>query len=55
MEHGFIVDEGYGKKLVRSGSRASREELLGGPELAARTVEVATYRCRSCGYLESYA
>ena len=57
MEPGFIVDEGYGKKVVSTW-------VAGEPQkgfwtgLRVRTkdrVDVATYRCRRCGYLESYA
>jgi hypothetical protein len=57
MEPGFIIDESYGKRVVGKwaagepkvnwwlGLRLGRNEQL----------EIATYRCRRCGYLESYA
>ena len=57
MERGFIVDEGYGKRTVQ-------RFILGEPEHSMWTglkirgkdkLEVATYRCRRCGYLENYA
>ena len=57
MEPGFIVDEGHGKKVVAKWAAGEPRKSwwmglkLGGTE----QIEVATYRCRRCGYLESYA
>ena len=57
MERGFIIDEGYGKRTVP-------RWVLGEAEVSAWTglkirgkdkLDVTTYRCRRCGYLESYA
>lgn len=57
MEIGFLVDEGYG-------TRAVPKWYSGEPEKSFWTVlklrgrerlEVTTYRCKRCGYLESYA
>jgi hypothetical protein len=57
MERGFIIDEGYGKRTVA-------RWVLGEPETSIWTgvkirgkdkLDVTTYRCRRCGYLESYA
>ena len=59
MEEGFIVDRTYGK------SQPMVETWVeGAPEISFWTglkmrgkekLEVATYRCEGCGYLESYA
>ena len=57
MERGFIIDEGYGKRTVP-------RWVLGEAEVSVWTglkirgkdkLDVTTYRCRRCGYLESYA
>jgi hypothetical protein len=57
MEPGYVLDEGYGK-------RGPAKWIDGLPKLSIwtglklrghRRIEVATYRCRACGYLESYA
>ena len=56
MEPGYIVDEGYGTRTVA-------EWVAGEPERSIWTglssrqgkLDVITYRCRRCGYLESYA
>jgi hypothetical protein len=57
MERGFTVDEGYGTRSVP-------KWVAGGPVKSMWTglklrgkvrLEVATYRCKRCGYLESYA
>lgn len=57
MEAGFIVDESYGKKLVSTWVQGVPEKSFWmGLRLGSREqVQVATYRCRRCGYLESYA
>jgi hypothetical protein len=57
MEQGFIVDEGYGKKLVSSWVRGEPQKSFWmGLQVSRKDrVEVSTYRCRQCGYLESYA
>ena len=57
LEAGYIVDEGYGTRTVA-------KWIAGAPERSMWTGlktrdkdrrDVATYRCRRCGYLESYA
>ena len=57
MEPGFIVDEGYGKRVVAKWVAGEpRKSFWVGLRLGGQDqIEVATYRCRSCGYLESYA
>ena len=57
MEPGFVVDEGYGTRTVT-------KWVAGPPEKSAWTglkmrgkqrMDITTYRCKRCGYLESYA
>ena len=57
MEPGFVVDESYGKKAVAKWVAGEpRKGFWTGLKVgAAEQVEIATYRCRRCGYLESYA
>ena len=57
MEPGFVVNEGYGKKLVATWAAGEPQKgFWTGLRVRAKDrVEVATYRCRRCGYLESYA
>jgi hypothetical protein len=59
MEQGFMVDESYGH-----GTRAVPQWVAGEPQKSLWTgiklkgkerLAIATYRCRRCGYLESYA
>jgi hypothetical protein len=57
MVAGFVIDKEHG------GSRISRwvegppeKSVFGNVKLRGRKpIEVATWRCRSCGFLESYA
>jgi hypothetical protein len=58
MEPGYLVDQGHG------GAMAVPKWVAGLPKKSIWTglklrgldqIEVATYRCRRCGYLESYA
>jgi DNA-directed RNA polymerase subunit RPC12/RpoP len=59
MEPGFIVDESYGQKFVSkwvAGAPQKTWWMGRGLRLGrSEQIEVATYRCRRCGYLESYA
>ena len=57
MEPGYILDETYGKV-------GSEKWVEGEPQYSIWTglrlrgkqrLQVTTYRCRGCGYLESYA
>jgi hypothetical protein len=57
MERGFVVDEGYGTVTV--GDWVAGEPVKSfwaGLKLKGRTrLSIATWRCRRCGFLESYA
>jgi hypothetical protein len=57
LEPGFVIDVGYGTKTVPKWVAGEPEKSiwtglkLGGKE----QLPITTYRCRRCGYLESYA
>ena len=56
MEPGFVVDEGYGKKVAAKWVAGEpQKSFWTGLKLRGSEQIVATYRCRRCGYLESYA
>ena len=57
MEQGFLVDEGYGSRTTAQWVAGKPEKSIWvGIKLRGKTKrDVATYRCRRCGYLESYA
>jgi hypothetical protein len=59
MEQGYIIDVGYGKTAVPkwvAGEPTTSLWAGGGLKLRGKDqLEVSTYRCRGCGYLESYA
>jgi hypothetical protein len=57
METGFIVDEGYGTRTVARWFRGEpvRSMWVGLKVRKKEAIDVSTYRCTRCGYLESYA
>lgn len=59
MEPGYTVDSGYGKTAVPQWVAGEPETSLwmgGGLKLRGKVkLDMTTYRCRRCGYLESYA
>jgi hypothetical protein len=57
MEPGFVVDEGHGTRTVAKGVAGEpQRSIWTGLKLRGRDkLDVTTYRCRRCGYLESYA
>jgi hypothetical protein len=58
MEAGFLVDVGYGKTEVPkwvAGEPVSSFWSAGLKLRGKEQLPVTTYRCRRCGYLESYA
>ena len=57
MEPGFIVDEGYGTRTVAKWiARRAGKSMWTGLKIRGKDKhDVTTYRCRRCGYLESYA
>ena len=57
METGYIVDEGYGTRTVAKWIEGAPERSMwtGLKTRGKDKLDIATYRCRRCGYLESYA
>ena len=57
MEPGYLIDAGYGTKTVPTWvAGLPQKSIWTGLKLSGRDqIDVATYRCRPCGYLESYA
>jgi uncharacterized Zn finger protein len=57
MEVGFVVDEGYGTRTVAKWVAGEPERSMwAGLKLRGKAKQdVVTYRCKRCGYLESYA
>ena len=57
MEDGYVVDQGYGTNTVPGWREGEpRKSIWTGLKLGGSTpLEITTWRCRRCGYLESYA
>lgn len=57
MEEGFIADFTYGGIATSKWVEGEPEDSFwtGTKTKGKRQVEVLTFRCSSCGYLESYA
>jgi hypothetical protein len=56
MEQGFVLDEGYGSRKPSKWVEGTPEYWFFNLKLRGkRQLEIATYRCSWCGYLESYA
>ncbi|MEO7366122.1 MAG: PF20097 family protein [Sphingomicrobium sp.] len=57
MEPGYMIDQGHGMTTVPKWvAGVPRKSIWTGLKLRGlEQVEVVTYRCRRCGYLESYA
>ena len=58
MEKGYVADSTYGMTLQSSwtpGGPKPRRILGGIKWKRSDNVPIATFRCTSCGYLESYA
>jgi hypothetical protein len=57
MESGYILDEGYGTRTVGQWVAGEPERSMWtGLKLRGKVKQdVVTYRCKRCGYLESYA
>ena len=51
MEAGYVVDEGYGTRTVA----AERSMWTGLKTRGKDKLDITTFRCRRCGFLESYA
>jgi hypothetical protein len=57
MVEGFLLDQGHGSRSVGAWVEgAPVKSIWTGISLKGRTpIEIATWRCSGCGYLESYA
>jgi len=57
MEQGFILDCTHGRYLVSQWvAGAPRKSFWSGTKLPdEKPVPIGTFRCSTCGYLESYA
>jgi predicted RNA-binding Zn-ribbon protein involved in translation (DUF1610 family) len=57
MVAGFIVDQGYGEAHVTKwqSGEPKRSFWTGVKQSKSQQIETTTYRCESCGYLETYA
>jgi DNA-directed RNA polymerase subunit RPC12/RpoP len=57
MEPGYIVDEGYGTRTVAKwiGGEPERSMWTGLKVRGKDKLDVTSYRCQRCGFLESYA
>lgn len=57
MEQGYIIDESHGMRTVTKwiAGEPERSMWTGLKTRGKERRDVTTYRCRRCGYLESYA
>ncbi len=57
MIEGFVIDNTYGARGVSNWVEGPpRKSFWTGVSLSGQEpLEIATWRCRSCGFLESYA
>jgi hypothetical protein len=57
MTDGYVVDQGYGTYAVPKWREGEpKKSLWVGLKLSGtKPLEITTWRCRRCGYLESYA
>jgi hypothetical protein len=57
MEEGFIADATYGGVLTSKWVEGEPEKSFwtGIKTKGKEQIQISTYRCASCGYLESYA
>jgi lipopolysaccharide biosynthesis regulator YciM len=57
MEEGFVKDESQGAVYTSKWVEGAPEESFwtGTKTRGKKVVQIITYRCAECGYLESYA
>jgi predicted nucleic-acid-binding Zn-ribbon protein len=57
MEQGFVLDNTYGARVVSQwAAGAPQKSFWSGTKLPdEKLIPIGTFRCSSCGYLESYA
>ena len=57
LEPGYVVDEGHGTRTVAKWIAGEPERSIwtGLKTRGKDKLEITTFRCRRCGFLESYA
>jgi len=56
MEQGFLLDESYGARKPSKWVEGLPKYRLWNLKVSGkRQIEIASYRCQRCGFLESYA
>jgi hypothetical protein len=56
MASGFVIDTSYGTMIVsRWAAGVPEKSWFTGLKLRREPLPITTFRCSSCGYLESYA
>ena len=56
MEEGIVLDESYGRRMPAKWIEGAAQYWMWNVVIRGkRQLEISTYRCRRCGYLESYA
>jgi len=56
MDPGFVIDSDYGTRRVGEwASGPPRKSIWTATKMPDERIPIGTYRCSSCGYLESYA
>ena len=55
MVEGYVLTEKSGTKAVSSWAEGAPQKAWYGLRLKSKPIEIATWRCQRCGFLESYA
>ena len=57
MEQGFVLDTARGTRLVShwSSGQPKKSFWVNITKLSDRQIPIGTFRCKDCGYLESFA
>jgi len=57
MEQGFVLDNTYGARIVSHWSAGQpKKSFWTGTKLSEeKQIPIGTFRCKNCGYLESFA
>lgn len=57
MEQGFVLDNTYGARIVNHWSAGQpKKSFWTGTKLSEeKQIPIGTFRCKNCGYLESFA
>jgi len=57
MEQGFVIDDTYGARIVShwSSGQPKKSFWTGAILPGDKQIPIGTFRCKDCGYLESFA